>query len=220
MRRTAALLILCIGAAAPVHAQDSNRVALAVSLSPDSTQQGAHDPLVRTMHLFDDERWLSMLKSGFPVRLHYRMELWRGRSGWFDASDKTVEWDVVVQHEPLLDQYTVTRITGHQRRENRYATFAALSASLGSAYRVLTLTPTDPGAYYYSASLDVTTLSDSDLDELERFFRGDVSPAAGGKEDVGSAVGRGAKRLVLKLAGLPSLKLEEKSGRFEVRRQD
>jgi hypothetical protein len=217
MRRISALLVLGIGLAAPALAQDSTRVALAVSVSPDSTLQGAREPLVRTMHLFDDERWLSMLQSGFPVRLHYRVELWRGRSGWFDASNRVVEWDVVVQHEPLLDQYTVTRITGHQRRENRYATFAALAASLGSSYRVVTLTPTDPGAYYYAASLQVTTLSDSDMDELERFFRGDVSPAAGGKENVGSAVGRGAKRLVLRLAGLPSLKLEEKSEKFEVR---
>ena len=111
--------------------------------------------------------------------MHYRIELWRNRDGWFDAMDREGEWDVVVRHEPLLDQYTVTRLVGRQQRENRYATLEALGATLGSAYQV-TLTAASDGRLYYVATLEVTTLSDSDLQELERFLKGDLTPAAAG----------------------------------------
>jgi hypothetical protein len=215
--RRLGLLVLLVGlGSGRARAQDTTTVQLQVDLARDSTPNGFRLPLVRTRNLNHDDRWLAMLSSGFPVRLHYRVELWRARDGWFDALDETGEWDVVVRHEPLLDQYTVTRLDGRRRRENRYATIDALSAALGLAYQV-TINAATVGRMYYVASLDITTLSDTDLAELERFLRGDLTPAAEGQGDVGSAVGRGAKRLVLKLAGLPSLSMSSRSGRFEVR---
>ena len=36
------------------------------------------------------------------------------------------EWDVVVRHEPLLDQYTLLTLVGARRQERRYATLDAL----------------------------------------------------------------------------------------------
>jgi hypothetical protein len=59
-------------------------------------------------------------------------------------------------------------------------------------------------------------LSDSDLDELERFLEGDPGDN-GGRGNLGDALGRGATRFLLRLAGLPSLRLEARSQRFEVR---
>jgi hypothetical protein len=52
---------------------------------------------------------------------------------------------------------------------------------------------------------------------LQRFLEGDLSEVAEGKEGVGDAVGRGATRFLLRLAGLPSLRLEVRSVSFEVR---
>jgi hypothetical protein len=212
-----ALLATLSGAAMPplVVAQDTTKVRLEVSLAVEPTLPSSRSPVVRTRYFFQDPRWTAMLQSGFPLRLHYRVELWRSRGAWFDATERAVEWDVAVRHEPLLDQYTVVRLTGRARQENRYATQEALAAAIGRSYRV-TMAPTEAGDYYYVASIQVTTLSDSDLEELERFFVEDVAPAAEGRENVGSAVGRGAKRLVLKLAGLPSLRLESRSEKFRV----
>lgn len=215
-RRLLLLLFLLVASAGRVWGQDSTKVRLDVGLATDSTSAGFRLPLVRTRFLARDDRWLTMLSSGFPVRMHYQVELWRARDGWFDALDRAIEWDVVVRHEPLLDQYTVTRLIARQRREYRYATTDALAAALGQAYKV-TVGDALAGRLYYVATLEITTLSDSDLDELERFLRGDLTPAAEGHGDVGSAVGRGAKRLVLKLAGLPSLSLSSQSERFESR---
>ena len=133
--------------------------------------------MVRSDNLLGDGRWLSTLRSGLPVRLHYRVEVWRSRNGWLDQLTRQVYWDVVVRHEPLLDQYTMLTIFGSRVQERRYATLDALTAALAFAYQI-NVSPTEAGSYYYTATLEVSTLSDSDLDELERFLEGDLRGGA------------------------------------------
>jgi hypothetical protein len=206
-------------AAAPFQrlaAQETQPVRLRVTLSPDSSQKGARAPFVRSENLLGgDSRWLQALRSGLPVRLHYRVEVWRSREGWFDIFERQAEWDVLVRHEPLLDQYTLLTFAGAARQERRYATLDALGAALAFAYQV-NIRPTEEGRYYYAASLQVSTLSDSDLDELERFLAGDAGRDTRNGEKLGDALGRGATRFLLRLAGLPSLRLEARSDRFAV----
>lgn len=213
------LAMMVVGAvsAPPARAQEPRAVALTVGLSPDTARSGRRDPLIRARYLISDPRLTSMLASGFPLRMHYRVELWRSRSGWFDAFERAVEWDVVVRHEPLLDQYAVNTIMPGRTRENRYAGLASLGEALDGVAFQIAFRGTQPGNYYYNASLQVSTLSDSDLDELESFLRGDLGPAASEGRDFGDAVGRGATRLLLKLAGLPSVRVEGRSGRFQIR---
>jgi hypothetical protein len=198
-------------------AQDAGPVRLHVTLTQDSSVRGARAPVVRSENLLAGEsRWLDALRSGLPVRLHYRVEVWRSRDGWFDTFSRQIEWDVVVRHEPLLDHYTLLTLVGARRQERRYATLDALGAALAFAYQV-NVRPDEPGGYYYAASLQISTLSDSDLDELERFLAGDLRNGSGAGEGLGDAVGRGATRFLLRLAGLPSLRLEARSERFAVR---
>jgi hypothetical protein len=198
-------------------AQAAQPVRLHVSLTPDSTPSGARAPIVRSENLLMPEsRWLLALRSGLPVRLHYRVEAWRSREGWFDNFARQVEWDLVVRHEPLLDQYTLLTLVGARRQERRYATLDALGAALAFAYQI-NVRPVEQGSYYYAASLQVSTLSDSDLDELERFLAGELDQPAQGNESFGDALGRGTTRFLLRLAGLPSLRLEARSERFVVR---
>jgi uncharacterized protein DUF4390 len=210
-----ALGLLAIGTGA-LRGQAVPAVRLGVRLSDDSTSRGARVPVVRSENLLSDGRWLSTLRSGLPVRLHYRLEIWRSRGGWLDLLTRQTEWDVVVRHEPLLDQYTLLTLFANQAQERRYATVDALSAALAFAYQV-NVGPAEPGSYYYTAVLEVSTLSDSDLDELERFLEGDLGDDNGGRGNLGDALGRGATRFLLRLAGLPSLRLEARSQRFEVR---
>ena len=209
-------LLLCAGRGSILHGQGAP-IRLHVALAPDSSPTGARAPVVRSENLLGAEsRWLPALRSGLPVRLHYRVEVWRSRDGWFDQFARQAEWDVVIRHEPLLDQYTLLTLVGLRRQERRYATLDALGAALAFAYQV-NVRPEEPGGYYYAASLQVATLSDSDLDELERFLAGDIEEATEGSEGIGDAVGRGATRFILRLAGLPSLRLEARSPRFVVR---
>jgi Domain of unknown function (DUF4390) len=197
--------------------QETQPVRLQVTLATDSSPGGSRAPIVRSENLLVAEsRWLSALRSGLPLRLHYRVEVWRSREGWFDTFARQVEWDVVVRHEPLLDHYTLLTLVGARRQERRYATLDALGAALAFAYQV-NVRPDEPGGYYYAAFLQVSTLSDADLDELERFLAGDPNQGNQGGGGVGDALGRGATRFLLQLAGLPSLRLEARSPRFEVR---
>jgi uncharacterized protein DUF4390 len=196
-------------------AQDGVR--LHVTLAQDSAPSGARAPIVRSENLIaGNSRWLSALRSGLPVRLHYRVEVWQSRDGWFDTFARQAEWDVLVRHEPLLDQYTLLTFVGTARQERRYATLDALGAALAFAYQV-NIRPIEQGRYYYAASVQVSTLSDTDLDELERFLAGDLGRGGQGRDNLGDALGRGATRFLLRLAGLPSLRLEARSERFEVR---
>jgi hypothetical protein len=211
------LALLAIAAGPCVlQAQASRGVRLEARLARDSAPDGGRNPVVRSENLLADDRWLSALRSGLPVRLHYRVEVWRSREGWFDLYDRQTEWDVVVRHEPLLDQYTLLTVTGSRVQERRYATLDALNAALGFSYQV-NIRPQRRGEYYYSATLEISTLSDSDLDELERFLEGDLEGVARGREGIGDALGRGATRLLLRLAGLPSLRLEARTEGFRVR---
>jgi Domain of unknown function (DUF4390) len=200
-----------------LRAQDAQEVRLHVTLATDSSPRGSRAPIVRSQNLLgSNSRWLASLRSGLPIRLHYRVEVWRSREGWFDTFTRQVEWDVLVRHEPLLDQYTLLTLVGAARQERRYATLDALGAALEFAYQV-NVRPNEPGRYYYTAALQVSTLSDSDLDELERFLAGDLDGNSDDGDDLGDILGRGATRFLLGLAGLPSLRLETRTERFSVR---
>jgi hypothetical protein len=209
--------LLSISLVSALAGQAPDGVRLHVNLAQDSAPSGARAPIVRAENLIGtNSRWLSALRSGLPVRLHYRVEVWRSREGWFDNFARQAEWDVLIRHEPLLDQYTLFTFVGAGRQERRYATLDALGAALGFAYQV-NVRPTESGRYYYAASLQVSTLSDTDLDELERFLAGDLGREVDTGENLGNALGRGATRFLLQLAGLPSLRLEAQSDRFSVR---
>jgi len=212
----AAALVLALLPGRTAQAQAAEAIRLTVRLADDSTPSGSRAPVVRSENLLGDGRWLAALRSGLPVRLHYRVEVWRARGGWFDAFERQADWDLVVRHEPLLDQYTVLTLVGDRAQERRYATLDALNAALAFAYQV-SVRPAAAGRYYYTAALEISTLSDSDLDELQRFLEGDLDEVAEGKKGVGDALGRGATRFLLRLAGLPSLRLEVRSATFEVR---
>ncbi len=214
-RARAALAALTVALApAILAAQAPPPVQLEVRLTKPSAS-GARTPIVQSKNLLRDARWVSALRSGLPVRLHYRLEVWRSRAGWFDNFERQTQWDVVVRHEPLLDQYSLLTIVGGRGQERRYATLDALSTALGFSFQV-NVRPSAAGRYYYAATLAVSTLSDSDLDELRRFLEGDPNDSSG-NEKVGDVFERGATRLLLRIAGLPTLRLEARSEAFEIR---
>ena len=190
------------------HAQDTAAVRLEVALAGPT-----HEPLIRTRNLLEETPWLTALRQGLPVRLQYRLELWRSREAWLDEVDRQLEWTIVVRHEPLLDQFTVTRLgPGPLIQQRRVATPGALASLLGIGYQ-FQISPRAQGRYYYSASLAVATLSDSDLDQFERILKGELDP----RNSEGGSLAERARRLVLRLAGLPTLNLSASSEAFEIR---
>ena len=165
-------------------------------------------PRVRSTGLLSDGKFVGLMRSGFPLRLHYRLELWRVRSSWFDQFVREVAWDAVARNDPLADDFVLIRQGG---AISRYTTSEELAAALDIPY-VVTLRPaTGSGRYYFIARLEVTTLNDTDLQELSRWLSGDVGPAVSGGENFGDALARGAQRVLVRLAGLPRQQLEARS---------
>jgi len=165
---------------------------------------------VQATRLLDDGRFPDLMRSGFPLRLHYRLELWRVRASWFDRYITGVEWDAVARHDPLSDEFILIRAGG---RVTRYTTTEDLAAALALPYRVV-IDPRGTGRFYLVGRLDVTTLNDTDLEELTRWLRGDVTPAVSGRESFGQALAHGAQRALVRIAGLPTLTLEGRSDEF------
>ena len=193
-------LLACAAAASPAEAQEPS---LTVIL-----QTGV--PRVQATALLADGKFLGLMRSGFPLRLHYRLELWRARSGWFDQFVSEWSWDAVAHHDPLADDFVLIRTGG---AVTRFATADSLERALEIPYRVR-LAPKGSGKFYFLCRLDVTTLNDTDLEELTRWLKGDVSPAVSGGGNVGGALARGAQRILVRIAGLPRLTLEARSETF------
>ncbi len=170
---------------------------------------------VQTTGLLADGKFVALMRSGFPLRLHYRLELWRARSGWFDQHLNDASWDAVARHDPLADDFVLIRTGGIVKR---YGTGEDLERAFEIPYRVTGVTRKvqGPGRFYFLCVLEVTTLNDTDLEELTRWLKGDVSPAVSRGGNLGDALLRGAQRALVRIAGLPRLALEARSESFSV----
>jgi hypothetical protein len=174
-------------------------------------------PRVQATGLLADGKFVALMRSGFPLRLHYRLELWRVRSSWFDQHVRDASWDALARHDPLADDFVLIRSGGGA---TRYATAEDLGRALDVPYRVtLTAPEAAQGRFYYLCRLQVTTLSDTDLEEFTRWLKGDVGPAVSGGGSLGTALARGAQRVLVRIAGLPRLTLEARSPIFALQRE-
>jgi len=178
-------------------------------------QRGA--PMIRSVHIFNDHDIREMLHSGFPARLHYRLELW-GAAGFFDDLKRQLEWDVIVRYNPLKRRYTATRIEGdHVTALGSFDGLDPIEAVLSQATQPALAVPDGHDKYYYNLVLDVQMLSVSDLDEVERWLKGDLAPAVHGEKNPGTALGQGAKTLITKLLGGQEKHYEARSKVFRPR---
>jgi len=206
-----ALCALLLGAAAGVAAQVSPPApSLTVTLQSEV-------PRVQSTGLLADGRFVGLMRSGFPLRLHYKLELWKVRASWFDQFVREVPWDAVARHDPLADDFVLIRTGGSV---SRYATPEELARALEIPYTIPLRPPTgNSGRFYFLCRLEVSTLNDTDLEELSRWLRGDVGPAVSGEGNFGQALVRGAQRVLVRIAGLPRQRLEARSPTFRTERQ-
>jgi len=218
VNRTAGLLIaILLSAAAPPGAgaqaaADSAAVKprLSLMLFPDSGR-APDSVVVRAQQLLEDGVFDGALRNGFPVRFHFTLELWRG-AALFDRLVRDAEWDVVVRLDPLTREYDLIRSGG---TIEHFTTMAAASRALAARFKVELLPPRGTGArYYYVASLDITSLSLTELEEVERWLSGDVGPAIKAKGNIADALANGARRLLIRFSGLPRRRLEQRSRTF------
>lgn len=199
--------------AAPLGAQRDTRIEVAL---PPVGARGKEPPLVRSVSVFSDNRLRELLDHGFPARLHHRLELWSA-SGWFNDLKERTDWDIIVRFNPLERRYTAVRFVGDIEPGISLGTFKSLSEleeALSRPYQPTLHAPTRRERYYYNATLDVEMLSVNDLDEVQRWLRGEFRPAVRGERNPGTALGRGVQELVVKLLGGEQRHYEARTGKF------
>ncbi len=198
---------------APVaQAQDGPR--LVVGLPENPLREG---PTVRVLGVLDDRRVLDHLHAGFPTRLLFRTELW-STGGLVNDIEGTAEWEVLVRYDRLDRSYVIARGTPDARPQllGRYATLQDLSAAIERPYQPVIDIRRRGRRYYYNVVVGVQTMSANDLDEVERWLRGELRPAVRGERNPGTAVTRGLRTLTARLIGGPQRTLRQRTGTFFV----
>ncbi|NJD09878.1 MAG: DUF4390 domain-containing protein [Gemmatimonadetes bacterium] len=159
-----------------------------------------------------DHELADAVLSGVPIRLRLRAELWR--DAFFDELVESTTLTTVVVYEPLTRRYFV-RSTSGDLRSRVFPSYEAARAAVERDYPLHALTRR-AGNYYFTAALDIETLSVSDLQELERWLQGDLQPAVSGGQSLPGAVGEGARRLLIRVLGVPNRQYEARSNRFRI----
>jgi hypothetical protein len=210
MLRLSLAASVVVAIAAPLDAQ---KVRLEVGL-PAQPALADEAPAVSSAGLLADASMRDLLANGFPARLHYRLERWAsGR--WFDDLKAAFEWDVILKYDVLGKKYQVVRVVNKKAESlGEYPAAADAEGAAEAPYKVGIALPKKGERGYYNLLLDVETLSLSDLDEVQRWLRGELKPAVSGKKNPGTALGRGVRTLVVRLLGGEKRHYEARTGTF------
>ncbi|MDQ3518471.1 MAG: DUF4390 domain-containing protein [Gemmatimonadota bacterium] len=181
---------------------------------PDRSAFATEAPWVRSSALVSDGALRDLMHNGFPAHLHYKVERW-STGGWFDDIKATTEWDVVMRYDALAKVYQIFRVFGNSTRYlGSFATLADAEAVLDAPFKVPISLPRRGQRSYYNLVLDIEMLSLTELDEVERWLRGEAKPAVRGQKNPGTAVSRGVKTVFVRLLGGEKRRYEARSGTF------
>ncbi len=183
---------------------------------PPQRAWGEQAPSVSSTGLLTDAAMRDLLSNGFPARLHYRLERWKsGR--WFDDIQAASEWDVILKYDVLSKRYQVARVVNKKAYPlGDHVTLEAAASAAEAPYQTTISLPGRGQRGYYNLLLDVEMLSLSDLDEVERWLRGELKPAVRGEKNPGTALTRGVRTIVVRLLGGEKRHYEARSGTFRL----
>jgi hypothetical protein len=152
--------------------------------------------------------------SGLPIRVRIHVELWKDRV--FDALVDSSGKSFILVYEPISQQFIVRTDPGSAGGSaGRFNGYEAARATIETQFTPR-IQPRGSGRFYYTVSLQIETLSVSDLEELERWLQGELQPAVSGQRSVPGAIGQGAKRLMLRLLDLPAARYDARTQRFRI----
>lgn len=212
--RLLAAVVLLGTMAATASAQNRPTLSIAPPAAEQLTRSG---PVVTASHMLAGTKLQELLASGFPARLHFSVELW-SVGGWLNDLERVTEWDVVVRWIEVEHIYEVTQMNGDKPFSlGKFAQLSDAEAAVARPVRAPISAFASTRRFYYQATLSVETLSLSDLDEVERWLRGELQPAVRGQRNPGTAVGRGLKTLATRLLGGEKREYGARTPVFEAR---
>jgi len=209
--RRVAIAFLAICVCASSSAAQSAHVDLVL---PAASELSTQPPTVRTIGVLAAGRTAELIRNGFPARLHYKLERWA--AGTFVNDVKaTAEWEFIVQYDPLAKTYKLIRATPQNAVVvGAYADLSDADAKLAEPYSAPISLPRRGDKTYYALSLNVEAMSLSDLDEVQRWLRGELRPAVRGRRNPGTAVSSGVRTLVVRILGGERVVYQASTGVF------
>lgn len=168
------------------------------------------EAIVEIVSLFEDPDLQEAVRSGLPLRIRIIVQLWK--DGFFDSQKGQHEWRASVVYDPLTRRYQVQAGGNPEVEVN---TLTQVRATLQQTLPI-PIRPLEEGRYYYLALVEMETLSLSDLEELQRWLRGDLGAVVSGEDDMEGALGKGIRRVFVRMLGLPARKFQVRSPRFEI----
>jgi hypothetical protein len=212
LRRVLLLVVLLGTTTAAATAQGRPTLAISAPAADEVTRTG---PVVVANHMLTGRKLQELLASGFPARLHFTVELW-SVGGWTNDLERATEWDVVVRWLEVERAYEVTQVAGEQPFSlGKFAQLDDAAQAVARPVRAPIAAFVGRKRFYYQATLTVETLALSDLDEVERWLRGELRPAVRGQRNPGTVLGRGLKTLASRLLGGERREYVERTPVFE-----
>jgi len=210
--RWLAITVLATCAFADVGTAQSARVDIVLPARSDLATQ---PPAIRTTGVLAAGRTAELIRNGFPARLHYKLERWA--AGTFVNDVKaTAEWEMIAQYDPLAKTYKLIRATTKNAVVvGEYTELSDADAKLAEPFPA-PISPPRPGEKsYYSLTLNVEAMSLGDLDEVQRWLRGELRPAVRGHRNPGTVVSSGVRTLVVRILGGERIVYQASTGVFK-----
>lgn len=191
------------------------RPSVEVTLPPPS-QLRVSGPIVRARDMLAGARMRELLAAGFPARFHFRVELWsQGR--WFNDIERRTEHDVLARFIAVENVYEVVQIVNDRPFSlGKFAKIEDAERAIARPTRVPIAGVATDRQQYYQVSLFVEVLSMSDIDEVDRWLRGELEPAINGQRNPGTALTRGFRTLTARLLGGEKREYEARTSSFRV----
>jgi hypothetical protein len=173
---------------------------------------GTGEAVVEITDLLSDESLVEAVTSGLPLRIRLRIQLWK--DGFFDSQKGQYEWRATVLFDPLTRRFQI-QTSDRAEAEVEVNTLQEAKQALQMTLQI-PLRPRESGDYYYTALVEMETLSLSDLEEVQRWLQGELVSAVAGEGDVDGALAKGARRILVRMLGLPAKRFTGQSEKFRV----
>ena len=173
-------------------------------------------PVVTAKDMLAGARIRELLTAGFTARFHFRVDL-SSEGTWLNDVERRLDYDVLVRYVPLEQTYEVVQVT-HDRPFSlgKFTRIDDAEGAVARPTRVPNAAFATSHKLYYQVKLEVEVLSLSDLDEVDRWLRGELQPAMSGSRNPGTALTRGFRTLAARLLGGEKREYEARTPTFRV----
>jgi hypothetical protein len=208
--------VVALLAAAGGAARAQGTPTLAITL-PAAAQLATTGPLVLATNMLSSAHSRDPLAAGFPARFHFLVTLWT-EGGLANAIERRAEYDVVVRYIAMEKKYEVVQLMNDQAPFSlgKFDHVEDAERAIARPTRVPITAFGSKKPFYYRVTLDVQILGASDLDEVNRWLKGELEPAIHGERNPGTALTRSIRMLASRLLGGDSREFDAQTDPFRV----